>query len=167
MPHTLYLQTINYNISFVPPDTNVVLFDIPMPRCTPREICNIHMVTTVFDASANGIRWVLLLSQEPDDRFIKDNRHTATMNDVFYKRVQWNLAMMESTAMHTAKYPYPIAYPYMTLRLGLRQSSLATGSTWNVVIFYTVEPIDSSQLTAITIRRGTTRHAREGGPEGT
>lgn len=165
MPHQEYLQVLHYNISFVPPDTGLVLFDIPMPKCGPKQICNIHKVTTIHDASANGIRWVLLLSLEPNDRFLRDNVHTQVMNDVFYKRVQWNLTQMHARMMHTEDYPYPIAFPYEKMRMGLRQSSVATGSTWNILIFYTIESISAQQLTAITLRRGTVRHAREQGPE--
>jgi len=167
LPHQEYLQVIDFNINFVPPDTSMQTLDIQMPLCTPKQICNIHKVTTVHDNSSNGIRWTILLSLEPKDRFLKNSIDRTYQNDVFYKRVQWNLAMMESTQMHTADYPYPFAYPYDKLRVGLQQSSVATGSTWNVLIFYTIEPITPTQLTAITVRRGTVRHAREGGPEGT
>jgi len=166
MPHQEYLQIVHYNVSFVPPDTNLVFFDIPMPLCGPRQICNIHAVETIHDASSTGIRWVLLLSMEPNDLFIKDNVHTQSSNDTFYKRVVWNLANTDLPEMnHTSYYAYPIAYPYEKLRMGLRQSSISTGSTWNIIIYYTIEPISAQQLTAITVRRGTVKHARAQGPE--
>lgn len=168
MPHQEYLQVVNYNLNFTPPDTGQILFDIPMPLCGPKQICNIHAVETVHDASSTGIRWALLLSMEPNDRFLKENIHTQSMNDVFYKRIVWNLAGTSLPPMnHRANYPYPIAYPYERMRLGVRQSSIATGSTWNILIFYTIEAISAQQLTAITVRRGTVKHAREQGPEPT
>ncbi len=162
------MQVVNYNLSFTPPNTGQILFDIPMPQCGPKQICNIHAVETVHDSSSTGIRWVLLLSKEPSDRFLKENVHTQSMNDVFYKRVVWNLANTHLPPNnHRADYPYPIAYPYDRMRMGVRQSSIATGSTWNILIFYTIEAISAQQLTAITVRRGTVKHAREQGPEPT
>jgi len=165
LPHQEFLQVIHYNINFQPPDPELVLFDIEMPHCGPRQICNLHMVETVHDNSNTNIRWVLLLSLEPKDRFLRDNVHTAYSNDTFYKRVFWSQTSGIPQRDHTARYPYPIAYPYETMRLGLRQSSVGTGSTWNILIFYTIERIDKDQLTAITVRRGTVKHARGQGPE--
>ena len=141
------------------------LFDIPMPKCTPKEICNIQKVSTVFDASPNGIRWQLLLSLEPKDRFLLNNVHTAVMNDVFYKKLFFRISASVEANHSESFVDFPFAYPYETLRMGLQQSSVATGSTWNILIYYTIEAIDTKQLTAITIRRGTVRHARPQGPE--
>ncbi len=167
MPHREYLQFVNYNISYTTGGNNILdLFDIPMPLCGPKEICNIKGVTTVFDGSATGVRWRLWLSLEPKDRFLNTNVHTQTMNDVFYYKVHWNIANVTSSDMnHTIMYPDPIAYPYDKMRMAVTQSGTGAGATWNVIIYYTIEPIEPKQLTAITIRRGTVKHAREQGPE--
>ena len=107
-----------------------------------------------------------MLSLEPDDRFLRENVHQQVMNDVFYKRVVWNLSGTSLPDQnHRSNYAYPFPFPYETMRMGLRQSSIATGSTWNILIYYTIEPITAEQLTAITIRRGTIAHARAQGPE--
>ncbi len=167
MPHQEYLQVINYNISFTPAVINVVnLFDIPMPQCGPKQICNIHKVSTVFDGSALNVRWTIFLSLEPRDRFIRNNVHTQVMNDVFYQRIVFTqTGSFESPTVQTENYPYPFAYPYEKLRCGVVSSSIATGITWNVLVFYTIEPIEAKQLTAITIRRGTVAAIRTpGGP---
>ena len=166
MPHTEYLQVLNFNISYTPVVTTVELHDIPMPKCSNRQICNIHAVETVHDASSTGIRWVLLLSLDPSDQFQRDNAHHQESNDTFYKRVHWQISgAFAPPNNHRSNYPYPFPYPYEKMRMGLRQSSLATGSTWNILIYYTIESITPAQLTAITIRRGTVKHAREQGPE--
>lgn len=166
MPHQEYLQVIKFQISFTPPDTGIQLFDIQMPKCGPRSICNIHSIHTVFDASSNNIRWVISASMEPSDTWQKEFVHRAYHNDEFYRRLVWTLSGGRfQDGLRETNYPYPIAYPYDKMRWMTRTSSIATGTTWDVFIFYTIEPIDSTRLTAITVRRGTTRHAREGGPE--
>lgn len=166
MPHIEYLQQVHRVINFTPPDTEMQLHDIQMPKCGPKQICNIWGITTAFDNSSNNIRWVLLLSKEPSDRFTRHAIHTAYMNDVFYYRAVWTLSGGRfQEGKEDTWYPYPIAYPYDRMRAGTRTSSIATGTTWNIIIHYTIEAISKEQLTAITIRRGTVAHARAQGPE--
>ncbi len=157
---------MHFNINFTPADTGLNLFDVQMPKCGPREICNIHRIETPLDRSANNIRWVIMASLEPRDRFERDGVHTQYQNDVFYKKVYFSLATGTfNDANLWSDYPFPIAFPYEKMRWATRTSSVATGTTWDIIIFYTIEPIDPKQLTAITIRRGTVKHARAQGPE--
>ncbi len=166
MPHKEYLQLVHHVRNLIPPDALLRIFDIQMPKCGPREICNIHMITTVFDASATGLRWTIMASLEPSDLFTKHTVHSAYENDVFYFRVVWTLGSTgRGPDEHTIYYPHPIAFPYEKMRWADQQSSIGAGVNWDILIYYTIEPIDTSQLTAITIRRGTVRHARPGGPE--
>jgi len=166
LPHQEYLQLVHWATNFTPPDTNVVLHDIQMPKCGPKQICNIHAIETHLDASANGIRWVIKASLDPNDRFPREFVHLAYSNDVFYQRIvfpQGNTTDRDWSKQRI--YPFPIAYPYEKMRWMTRTSSVAAGTTWDVLIFYTIEPIDQKQLTAITLRRGVVKHAREQGPE--
>lgn len=167
--HLKFLQHVSYFHTEVPVDTGLVLFDIEMPKCGPNKICSIHMVEWIWDHRDGGIRWVGYLSKEPDDRFVFDNVHQSTNGDVFFQTVDW-IIVSGGTGQSGYKgkdytrYPYPIGYPFETLRGGARVSSPAFGIQFNVVIYYTVEDITQAQLTALTVRRGRTRHARPTGP---
>jgi len=168
MPHIEYLQQVHKVHNVVPPATTIQLHDIQMPKCGALEICNIWGVTTIFDSSSNNIRWVIMLSKEPSDRFTRDTVHNSYMNDVFYYRNVWTLSGGRfQSGLKNTWYPYPIAFPYDRMRYATRTSSVATGTTWNIILHYTIESITKAQLTALTVRRGTVAHARGQGPEPT
>ena len=157
---------MHFTRSIVPPDTNLVLFDIQMPKCSPKQICNIHQIQTIHDGSSSGIRWSIMASLDPNTRFVENALNDTYKNDVFYYKIIWTISNSGTHGSDApTHYPYPIAYPYEKMRWATITSSVATGTKWDILIFYTIEPIDAKQLTAITLRRGTVRHAREQGPE--
>jgi len=172
MPHE-FMQFINYIVSFQPSSAIPVhLFDIPMPKCTPKEMCLIHAFETIWDMSANDIRIELWASLEPSDRILFIDTHTKHQQDIFYSARLWrSIDGASGVSSHTQNwityYNHPVPYPYEKLRIGVRTTSAATGLAVDVRIHYTIEPISAKQLTAITLRRGTVRHARPQGPEPT
>lgn len=170
MPHREFLQIVHFALNFNAADTNLLLFDIEMPKCGPKEICLIHQVDALWDSSSFGFRRTLLLSREPSDTFPRHNVDHQYQNDLIFKSVWWTVNSSSSgawsyIARDYVKFSYPIPYPYERMRGGVQISNIAAGITVDISIYYTIEGIDAKQLTAITIRRGTVRHARAQGPE--
>jgi len=169
MPHQEFLQVITHNFGGAAV-TAMTLRDIQMPKCSPQEICLIRGVRVSWEMTANNIRWRLLMSQEPNDRFNTIDIDQAYMKDVFYylsifRVVNGNSGFDPGKSFDTVWFPYAIPYPFDRLRVGSDSTSAATGRDWIIQVYYTVEQIPKGQITALAIRRGTIRHAREGGPE--
>ncbi len=165
--HREFLQTLMYQFSGTA--TGADIFDVPMPRCNPKEICLIQGVRIAWDMTANDIQWRLILSLEPKDQFTKRDvfRHLDT-DWFYYLRVINDLnteGMADRTRVDQIIFPLPFAYPYKNLRAFTNTTNGSAGYDWWIQIFYTIEALDKRQLTAITVRRGTVRHAREQGPE--
>jgi len=171
MPGHEFLQTVVYHL--IPGgNTDDNIRDIQMPKCGPSQMCNIWGIRTTWNQSATDIRWRLWFSLEPKDVFRLVDVDDSYMNDVFHNVIVFRTidsasGVSEGPNEDTVIFPLPFAYPYDKLRVMSDATSAGAGAQWVITIYYTIEVITRAQLTAITVRRGTTRHAREGGPEGT
>jgi len=162
-----FLQSVMHNWQTLA-QSAIQLRDIQMPKCGPNRICNIWGIRVTWDQTAFEIRWRLFLSLEPSDRFEDVDVDGAYLNDIFYRLNVLMDALTSGVAdaprESTVMFPIPFAYPYEKLRAG-NDASTGVAADWHIQILYTIDEITSRQLTAITVRRGTTRHARPGGPE--
>ncbi len=169
MAHQEFLQNINY-VFQGPAATAMTLRDVQMPHCSPRQMCLIQGVRVVWEMTANNIRWRLYMSREPNDRFLNRDTDQHFTSETFYslsvfRVVNGNSGFDPGKSFDTVWFPHPIPYPYEKLRIGSDSTSGATGRDFTITIYYTVEGVTAKEITALAVKRGTSAHAREQGPE--
>jgi len=150
--------------------SNLIAFDIPMPKCTAKEACLIWGVRVNWNLSATDIRHRLWLSKEPSERFLGVEINAFEDSDIFYflsffRTIDGASGVSEGPNVDQIIYPKPFVYPYERLRAAAQTTSTGSLPNFHISIMYTIESVNAKQLTAITVRRGTVRHAREQGPE--
>jgi len=136
-----------------------------MPAHEFLQFTNYHYIQS--EADINHRLWI---SQEPNDRMLGRQTDEFEWNALLYHAILWRTidgASGETAifSQHTEQFSHAVPYPYDKLRAGADTQNSGALPNILITIRYTIETINLKQLTAISIRRGTVRHARAQGPE--